>query len=90
MIYNDIRRKSREISVGKVKIGGNSSVSIQSMTNTDTLDVNATYNQIKSLEAVGCDIVRLAVPTLEAAESFRILKNMGISSPLVADIHFDY
>ena len=90
MIYNDIRRKSREISVGKVKIGGNSSVSIQSMTNTDTLDVEATYNQIKSLESAGCDIVRLAVPTIEAAESFRHLKNMGISIPLVADIHFDY
>ena len=90
MYYNDYRRKSREVSVGKVKIGGKSPISIQSMTNTDTLDINATYEQIKSLEDLGCDIVRLAAPTLDCAESFRALKNMGVSLPLVADIHFDY
>lgn len=90
MVYNELRRESREVSVGSVKIGGKSPIFIQSMTNTDTLNVDATYRQIESLAAVGCDIVRLAVPTLECADSFRELKKRGVSIPIVADIHFDY
>ncbi len=90
MDYNSYRRHSRELSVGSVRIGGKNPVSVQSMTNTDTADVNATYAQIKRLEAAGCEIVRLAVPTLECAKTFTKLKEMGVSVPLVADIHFDY
>lgn len=90
MDYNEIRRKSRKIKVGDVYIGGDAHVSIQSMTNTDTHDIEATYAQIKALENAGCEIVRLAVPDVEAAKTFSILKERGISLPLVADIHFDY
>ena len=60
------------------------------MTNTDTHDVEATYKQISELTEAGCDIVRLAVPDIEAASAFRELKRRGVSVPLVADIHFDY
>lgn len=90
MLYNEYRRKSKEIRVGMISIGGKAPISVQSMTNTDTHDVEATYRQIKSLEAAGCDIVRLAVPDIEAAETFRKLKALGVTLPLVADIHFDY
>ncbi len=90
MDYNRIRRKSREINVGGVIIGGDSRISIQSMTNTDTHDMEATYQQIRELENVGCDIVRLAVPDIEAAKTFYYLKEKGVRLPLVADIHFDY
>lgn len=90
MNYNLFRRKTKPVRVGSMLIGGNSAVSIQSMTNTDTHDVLASFNQIKALEAVGCDIVRLAVPDLEAAKSFSELKRRGVRVPLVADIHFDY
>ncbi len=84
------RRSSRKIKVGSVEIGGNAKISIQSMTNTDTQDIEATYKQIKSLSDAGCDIVRLAVPNIECAKTFYELKNRGIEIPLVADIHFDY
>ena len=90
MNYNDIRRKSRVIKVGGIEIGGNAPVSIQSMTNTDTHDLEATYNQIKRLEAAGCDVVRCTAPDVEAAKSFGALKKMGVKIPLVADVHFDY
>lgn len=90
MDYNRIRRKTRPISVGGVMIGGTSRISVQSMTNTDTHDVEATYKQIKALEAAGCDIVRLAVPDVEAASAFSALKAKGIKIPLVADIHFNH
>ncbi len=90
MKYNDIRRKSREISVGDVKIGGNSKISVQSMTNTDTKDVKATIDQIKRLSSAGCDIIRITVPDEEAAETVKIIKASGIRTPIVADIHFDY
>ncbi|MBQ7333163.1 MAG: flavodoxin-dependent (E)-4-hydroxy-3-methylbut-2-enyl-diphosphate synthase [Clostridia bacterium] len=90
MNYNSFRRKTKAVSVGKIGIGGENPISIQSMTNTDTHDVASCFKQIKSLEEAGCDIVRLAVPDIEAAESFRELKKLGISIPLVADIHFDY
>ena len=70
MDYSLIRRKTREISVGNVKIGGTAPISIQSMTNTDTHNVEATIAQIKALEAAGCDIVRLAVADIAAASTF--------------------
>ncbi|MBR6267161.1 MAG: flavodoxin-dependent (E)-4-hydroxy-3-methylbut-2-enyl-diphosphate synthase [Selenomonadaceae bacterium] len=83
------RRKTRQIHIGPVAIGGDAPISVQSMTNTKTTDTDATVAQIRALTAAGCDIVRLAVPDMEAA------KNLGniigqVSVPLVADIHFDY
>ncbi len=90
MNYNLFRRKTKPVTVGGVGIGGENRIIIQSMTNVDTHDVLACYGQIKSLEEKGCDVVRLAVPDIEAAESFRELKRLGVSIPLVADIHFDY
>lgn len=90
MRYNDIRRKSREIAVGTVKIGGENKIAIQSMTNTDTKNPEATIEQIKRLASAGCDIVRITVPDAEAAETVRIIKESSISIPIVADIHFDY
>lgn len=83
------RRLSREVSVGSLKIGGNNPISIQSMTNTDTRDSKATIEQIKRLEEVGCDVVRVAVPDMEAAKNIgEIKKNVNI--PVIADIHFDH
>ena len=76
--------------VGNKGIGGDFPITIQSMTNTDTHDIEATYNQISELEKAGCDIVRLAVPDIEAAKTFRVLKERDVKIPLVADIHFDY
>lgn len=83
------RRKTRKIWVGKVCVGGDSQVSVQSMTNTDTRDVPETVAQIQRLEAAGCDIVRVAVLDLEAASSIRDIQDK-ITVPLIADIHFDY
>ncbi|MCE5199249.1 MAG: flavodoxin-dependent (E)-4-hydroxy-3-methylbut-2-enyl-diphosphate synthase [Armatimonadota bacterium] len=83
------RRTTRIVNVGGVQIGGGAPVSVQSMTNTPTTDVQATVEQIHRLEAAGCDIIRAAVPTREAAEALREIK-AAISIPLVADIHFDY
>lgn len=80
---------SRQIRVGGVAIGGGAPVSIQSMTNTPTHDVEATLAQIRALAAAGCDIVRVAVPDLAAAKAIGQLK-AGSPLPLVADIHFDY
>ena len=90
MIYNTIRRKSKRISIGKIAIGDRSPIAIQSMTNTDTHDKNATLAQITSLEKAGCDIVRITVPDLEAVNTIPFLKEQGVSIPIVADIHFDY
>jgi (E)-4-hydroxy-3-methylbut-2-enyl-diphosphate synthase len=84
-----IRRKSRQIMVGNVPVGGDAPITVQSMTNTLTTDVIATVAQIKALEAVGADIVRVSVPTMDAAEAFREIKKQ-VNVPLVADIHFDY
>ncbi len=82
-------RQSRQISIGDVKIGGGAPVSVQSMTITDTRDVPSTVFQIKRLEKVGCDIVRVAVPDMDAAKALgKIRKEIKI--PLVSDIHFDY
>lgn len=84
-----MRRVTKQIKVGNVMIGGNAPISVQSMTNTKTTDTNATVNQINSLVEVGCDIVRLAVPDMEAAKNLgNIIKSVEV--PLIADIHFDY
>lgn len=81
--------KTREISIGDVTIGGGNPVAVQSMTNTKTEDSGATVAQIHRLEQAGCDIVRVAVPTMEAAEAIAQIKRQ-VSVPVVADIHFDY
>lgn len=83
------RRPSRQIKVGNVLVGGGAPISVQSMTNTETTDVAATVAQIHALEKVGVDIVRVSVPTTDAAEAFGKIKAQ-VSVPLVADIHFDY
>jgi len=83
------RRHSRQIHVGQVAVGGNAPIAVQSMTNTDTSDVTGTVAQIKALQNAGADIVRVSVPTLEAAEAFGQIKK-AVNIPLVADIHFDY
>ena len=84
-----LRNGTKKIQIGGVVIGGGSPVAIQSMTNTRTEDVKATAAQIQKLEAAGCEIIRCAVPTMEAAEALSAIKRQ-IHSPLVADIHFDY
>lgn len=83
------RRKSKRIYVGKVPVGDGAPIAVQSMTNTRTTDVDATVRQIKALERVGVDIVRVSVPTMDAAEAFHLIKQQ-VDVPLVADIHFDY
>ncbi|MFW5388098.1 flavodoxin-dependent (E)-4-hydroxy-3-methylbut-2-enyl-diphosphate synthase [Yersinia sp. 2542 StPb PI] len=86
-----IRRKSTRIYVGKVPIGDGAPIAVQSMTNTKTTDVAATVAQIVALQRVGVDIVRVSVPTMEAAEAFKLIKqHKDVIVPLVADIHFDY
>lgn len=82
-------RQSRQISIGDVKIGGGAPVSVQSMTITDTRDVTSTVAQIKRLEKAGCDIVRVAVPDMDAAKALGAIRK-EIRIPLVSDIHFDY
>ncbi|MDD5339328.1 MAG: flavodoxin-dependent (E)-4-hydroxy-3-methylbut-2-enyl-diphosphate synthase [Dehalococcoidales bacterium] len=83
------RRVSKQIKIGDVPIGGGAPIVVQSMTKTDTRDVKATLRQIKELEEVGCEIVRLAVPDAQAADALVDIKR-GSKVPLVADIHFDY
>lgn len=90
MIYNDIRRPKKEVRIGRTAIGGSNRIAVQSMTNTDTHDFEATYKQIKSLAEVGCDIVRVTVPDEDAAETIKRLKETELDIPIVADIHFDY
>ena len=90
MKYNDIRRNTKSIKIKDKIIGGSSDILIQSMTNTDTLDYLSTVNQIKELETAGCDIVRITVPTVEAASTISKIKEAGVTIPVVADIHFDY
>jgi len=84
-----VRRKSRQIMVGSVPVGGDAPISVQSMTNTETTDVAATVAQIRRLEAAGADIVRVSVPSLEAAEAFGEIRRQ-VSVPLISDIHFDH
>ncbi len=83
------RKKTRQVSVGHRKVGGNAPISVQSMTNTDTADINATVTQINALEKAGCEIARVAVPTMEAANALGAIKR-SISIPIIADVHFDY
>lgn len=83
------RRKSRQIMVGDVAVGGDAPISIQSMTNTETTDVAATVAQIQRIQNAGADIVRVSVPSMEAAEAFGQIRQQ-VSLPVVADIHFDY
>ncbi len=83
------RKKTREISLGDVKIGGDNPISIQSMTNTPTADVEKTVTQIRELSAAGCDIIRVAANTPEAAKAIKQIKAQ-INIPIIADIHFDY
>jgi (E)-4-hydroxy-3-methylbut-2-enyl-diphosphate synthase len=83
------RRISKQIQIGGVKIGGGAPVVVQSMTNTDTHDVKSTVRQIKQLEQYGCEIIRVAVPDMQAAEAIKEIKK-DIKIPLIADIHFDY
>lgn len=84
-----IRKQTREVKIGNVTIGGNYPVAIQSMCNTDTRDIEKTVAQILELERAGCQIVRVAVPDMEAAKAVGEIKKR-ISIPLVADIHYDY
>jgi (E)-4-hydroxy-3-methylbut-2-enyl-diphosphate synthase len=83
------RRKSKQISVGGVLVGGNAPISVQSMTNTLTDDVSATVKQIQSLQNAGADMVRVSIPTMEAASAFKEIKSQ-VNIPLITDIHFDY
>lgn len=83
------RRRSRQIMVGNVPVGGDAPISVQSMTNTETCDVSATVAQVQALADAGADIVRVSVPSMDAAEAFGQIRRQ-VSVPLVADIHFDY
>ena len=83
------RKKTKQIWVGDVAVGGGAPISVQSMTNTETTDIKSTVKQIQELEDAGADIVRVSVPTMEAAEAFKEIKKAS-KIPLVSDIHFDY
>lgn len=83
------RRQSRQVMVGSVAVGGGAPISVQSMTNTDTCDVEATVAQVQRLQRAGADIVRISVPTLEAADAFARIRAQ-VEVPLVSDIHFDH
>ena len=83
------RRVTKAVNVGNVKVGGDAPITVQSMTKTDTRDIQATINEIKALEEVGCEIVRCAVPDMEAATALRKIRS-SIKIPLVADIHFHH
>jgi len=84
-----VRRVSRQISVGSVKVGGDAPISVQSMTNTETCDVDATVGQVEALDRAGADMVRISIPSMEAAEAFGEIRKR-IELPLIADIHFDH
>ena len=84
------RKNTRKVKVGDLYIGGGAPVSVQSMTNTDTHDIDATERQVRALVEAGCDVVRLTAPDISSADTFRVLKEREIKCPLVADIHFDY
>ncbi|MGH8453001.1 MAG: flavodoxin-dependent (E)-4-hydroxy-3-methylbut-2-enyl-diphosphate synthase, partial [Nevskiales bacterium] len=84
------RRRSRQIRVGRVPIGGDAPIAVQTMTSTDTEDVAATVAQIRACAKAGADLVRVSVPTLKAAEAFREIKQQVGYFPLIADIHFNY
>ncbi|SMN10578.1 1-hydroxy-2-methyl-2-(E)-butenyl 4-diphosphate synthase [uncultured Candidatus Thioglobus sp.] len=88
-IHTISRRQSKQIFVGDVAIGGGAPISVQSMTNTNTNDVKATVAQINAIQNAGADLVRVSIPTMEAAEAFKKIK-VQTNIPLIADIHFDY
>ena len=89
MPFSETRKKTRQIRVGDIPIGGDAPIAVQSMTNTDTRDVSATVHQIERLSEAGCEIVRLAIPDEEAVTAFGVIrKKVGV--PLIADIHFDH
>jgi len=83
------RRKSKKIYIGSVAVGGDAPVSVQSMTNTETCDTEATINQINAITNAGADLVRVSVPTLEAADAFKEIRSK-VRVPLIADIHFNH
>jgi len=83
------RKKTKKISVGCVPVGGGSPISVQSMTKTDTRDVKSTVRQIRSLQKAGCEIIRIAVPDMEAAKALGSIKK-SVTIPVIADIHFDW
>ncbi|MEA1900875.1 MAG: flavodoxin-dependent (E)-4-hydroxy-3-methylbut-2-enyl-diphosphate synthase [Thermodesulfobacteriota bacterium] len=89
MSFTINRKKTRQIKVGEVKIGGMAPVAVQSMTNTFTQDIASTVSQIRQLEEAGCEIIRVAVPDEEAAHAISSIKKK-ISIPIIADIHFDF
>ncbi|QKQ23865.1 flavodoxin-dependent (E)-4-hydroxy-3-methylbut-2-enyl-diphosphate synthase [Candidatus Ruthia endofausta] len=88
-IHTIQRRKSKQIFVGDVAIGGDAPISVQSMTNTETTNVKATVAQIQAIQNAGADLVRVSVPTMDAAEAFKAIKKQ-VNIPLITDIHFDY
>ena len=83
------RKQTKKIWVGKVPVGGDAPIAVQTMTNTLTTDVDATVAQIKRIQDAGADLVRVSVPTMDAAEAFKLIKQQ-VDIPIVADIHFDY
>lgn len=84
-----MRKTTRKIRLKDIYIGGNAPITVQSMTNTDTRDIDKTISQILSLEKVGCEIIRVAIPDEKAIKSIKPILN-AIKIPLIADIHFDY
>ena len=89
MPLNEERKRTRQIHIGDIPVGGNAPIAVQSMTNTDTRDVSSTVHQIERLTEAGCEIVRLAIPDEEAVAGFREIKKK-VRVPLIADIHFDH
>ena len=89
LLTQDKRKKTRQIMVGSVPVGGNAPISVQSMTNTSTTDIESTISQIQSLKKAGADIVRVSIPDQESLKAFQLIKKKT-SLPLVADIHFDH
>ncbi|MCP3900246.1 MAG: flavodoxin-dependent (E)-4-hydroxy-3-methylbut-2-enyl-diphosphate synthase, partial [Desulfobacteraceae bacterium] len=83
------RKKTQQINIGSVKVGGDAPIAVQSMTNTYTQDVISTVSQINQLSKAGCEIIRVAIPDMEAALAVKEIKEQ-IDIPLIADIHFDY
>ena len=82
------RKQTKKIYIGDTPVGGDAPITVQSMTNTDTRDAAATVRQIKGLKEAGCEIIRVAVPDMEAAQAIRSIREQ-ITIPLIADIHFD-
>ena len=88
--YNQYRRNTRKIKVGDIYLGGDAPIAIQSMANAPAEDIGAVVSQCLALQKAGCEIVRIAVPTVEAARAIPAMKESGVTIPVVADIHYDY